>query len=243
MVAATKQDTVRLFVYALCEPDGKTIRYIGLTGNIWKRLLNHYRHSCMPKVREWINALRSRGLVPSIVVLREVVGVENGTAAEAEEIAKWRNSIGDQLLNERETGCGVTRTRRGQVKFDGKSKTLSQWAAHLGISRQALNLRLQRHPMDVALSRGREQSKRLGATTPPPKFDQGGMTMAVDERFARRTGLNHDERRERRRLIAEVVFQGGLVADVAKTFGVTTATVYMAMREFDHESAPSVAAS
>jgi predicted GIY-YIG superfamily endonuclease len=230
MEAAGKQEGLRLFVYALCEPDGKTVRYIGLSADLYKRFKAHVSHSCMPTVRAWINALRERGLIPSMVVLREVVGMEAGIAAEAEEI---RSHASDQLLNERETGRGLTKQRRGLIEFSGKRMTLSQWAEYLGISRQALNLRIQRHPMEVALSRGKDSSSRLqpGATF-VPQYDPGSESIAVSVEAAAKTGLTHPERRERRKQMAAALLRGVRREEVAVHFGVTTATVDLARSEF-----------
>lgn len=230
MVAAGKKEGVRLFVYALCEPDGKTIRYIGLSGNLWNRLHNHYSRACFPKIREWINGLRARGLVPALIVLREVVGIEAGLAAEAEEIAKHEQLSGG-LLNEKHTGKPQPKKRRGLIEFGGKRLTLAQWATELGISRQALNLRLQDHPITVALSRGKDQARPLGPTTPPPKHDPGTETVVMPL-WNIRTGLSHPERRERRKQMAIDLLRGMRRDEVSRKYGVTAPTVEAARNEF-----------
>jgi hypothetical protein len=228
------KEGVRLFVYALCEPDGKTIRYIGLSGNLWKRLLNHYRCPGQDRVRQWIHGLRERGLLPAMIVLREVFGLEEGANAEASAIAEHRQLLGDQLLNEQHTGKPQPKNRKGYFEFGGKSQSLAQWARELGISRQALNLRLQRHPVNVALSRGKDQSNRLGPTVPPPTADPGTQSLLihVDERLCVNVGLTRAERLQRRIAMAQACHRGALVADVAATYGVTTATVLKANHEF-----------
>jgi transposase-like protein len=53
---------------------------------------------------------------------------------------------------------------------------------------------------------------------------------------ASRTSLTHEERRERRREIAEAVRSGAGIGDVAKQFGVSTATVDIAIKEFGVDS-------
>jgi transposase-like protein len=232
MVAAANWNGVRLFVYALCEPDGKTVRYIGLSANLWRRLHNHYRHSCVPRVREWIHGLRRRGVIPAMLVVREVYGIEAGAAAEMEEIAKHRELLGDELLNDRGTDRKRTYAR-GRLTYGNRSLTVAQWARELGITRQALSIRLQSHSPEVALSRGKlpaiplEEGKRL-----TPDYDPGRETIIAGLEVMAKTGLSHPERRERRRMMAEYLFKGVIREEVATTFGVTTATVDLARKEF-----------
>lgn len=233
MVAQTR-DGVRLFVYALCEPDGKTIRYIGLTGNLWKRYRDHF-HSCIPAVKAWVSDLRSRGLIPSMIVLQEVVGVENGRQAESNAIREHKGRLGEQLLNETYIGLDVPRDRLGRVEFDGRKQTLSKWAKELGITRQALHFRLQRHPVSVALSRGKDQSKKLDGTPNGPKkapIQFAPQVIEIDPRHCQSRGLTHSERRERRRAMFDAVQRGALVGDVALAYGVTYTTVSKAVEEF-----------
>jgi hypothetical protein len=171
--------SLRLFVYALCEPDGSVIRYVGITNNLWKRFSCHFNRSSNRGVRRWIRELRSRGLVPSMIVLREVFGTAAGLAAEAEEIAS-RSKTG-QLLNDRKASTD---------KGDG---SISLTVAEL---------------------------KEIGITV-------------MDQTADRRNGsLSHQERSERRRRIAEAVASGSLTSEVAKEFGVTVATVNLAIREY-----------
>jgi hypothetical protein len=239
------KEGLRLFVYALCEPDGRTIRYIGLSANLWKRLHGHYGHSTLPKIRQWMFSLRERGLVPSMVVLQEVVGLKNGLAAEREQIRIHKDRIGEQLLNELETGLPQRRRPFGErLTLDGKSLTRAQWAKELGISRQALNLRLQSHPVSVALSRGKDagrplEDRRLAPVWPTStedvesdcgQFDPRPFCVLECERV--KTGLNHAQRRVRRKKMAAMAEAGASTGWIANFFRCTTATVEQAIHEF-----------
>lgn len=233
-MAANSKAGIRLFVYALCEPDGKTIRYIGVTANLWRRLHQHYQHSIATEVREWVWSLRKRGLFPAMIVLREVVGVEAGVLAEKEEIASHMKA-GAALLNRQDTGKPRAKRASGKLVFGGKSMTRNQWAEHLGISRQALSMRLQQHPVAVALSRGKDQTKPLspGRRIAPTQPDHGSEEVVVE--CYRQVNLSHAERRERRRAMASEYASGVLRAVIAEKYGVCIATVQGAIEEFAAE--------
>ncbi len=57
----------------------------------------------------------------------------------------------------------VPPSRSGAPRFEfaGETHTLSEWAERLGISRQALHLRLRRYPLETALSLGKQQGGPL----------------------------------------------------------------------------------
>lgn len=52
-------------------------------------------------------------------------------------------------------------TRIRRLVYRGRELTLTQWARELGITKQALYLRLKTHPVEVALSRGKSPNERL----------------------------------------------------------------------------------
>lgn len=198
-------DRTPFFIYALCEPDGKTIRYIGATTNLWKRLGSHYNRASHGGVRKWMSELRSRGLVPCLIVLQEVIGSSAALRAEQDEIQKHYAILGDKLLNYHHTGNQVEKAE-GPIDFGGKSQSLTEWAADLGITRQALHMRLRKYPPEIALTHGKGQ---------------------IEE-----PGLAHEERRKRRQEMAIAIVGGQSRLDVARRFGVTTATVAAAIKQF-----------
>lgn len=225
------EEGIRLFVYALCEPDSGEVRYIGLSGNLWKRLLAHYRHSGIRPVKEWIESLRARNLIPSLKVLAEVRGIEVGLEAEEKEIKRHFHQPNSRLLNERGTEQSSRKNKptRRRIEFHGRSLTLAQWASELGISRQALNIRLLNHPAEIALSRPRTTADGLNGRH-IKKMDFGSETIDVDCPMP--VGLTYAERRKRRCEMARLAAGGTLVHEIANRFGVTTATVNLAIREF-----------
>lgn len=231
MVAST-QTGIRMFVYALCEPDGRTIRYIGCTADLRKRLRMHLGRSVSPEVRAWIESLREKGLIPSMIVLQECDGIEAGLQAEREQLRSHSELLGESLLNVRDTGKRQRRRRRGAITFDGRSMKPAAWAKELGISRQALSVRLQIHPIEVALSRGNSQSEPLSPRRQDRSYAFGSESVAIDARHANiRRGLNRIQRFERRQSMAAAVATGLSLEEVAGSFGVTMPTVKDAVRE------------
>lgn len=70
------------FIYALCEPGTRTVRYIGKANDPKKRFTQHLRVSRKldSHLGHWLNLLMTLGGVPEMVVLREVEG--DGSEAE-----------------------------------------------------------------------------------------------------------------------------------------------------------------
>lgn len=60
------------------------------------------------------------------------------------------------------------RSTNVHIEFDGKRMVAADWAAHLGISRQSLDRRLARWPLDQALSR-KAARRKIGALPAKPK--------------------------------------------------------------------------
>jgi hypothetical protein len=63
-------------IYALCEPDGQTVRYVGQTiYPLRHRLNNHVANAISgksnPVLSRWINGLQSNGQEPTIILLEE----------------------------------------------------------------------------------------------------------------------------------------------------------------------------
>lgn len=85
-------------IYALSDPRGGGVRYVGKANDPAKRLKSHLRDARRRRtpVYLWINRLLKAGVVPAITVL-ETCGVDEWPDAERRLIAKYRAN-GD-LLN------------------------------------------------------------------------------------------------------------------------------------------------
>lgn len=95
------------FVYALCEPDTTTVRYIGMTKNLKRRFKEHLKASSKisSHLGNWLSMILSQGKTPKMIVLREVDS-DKGPEAEADFIRLARG-CGMNLVNATDGGEGV----------------------------------------------------------------------------------------------------------------------------------------
>lgn len=93
------------FIYALCEPGTRTVRYIGKTQRIKRRLKEHLRESIGhdSHLGHWLSLLASLGEPPEIVILREVEG--DGCEAEKRYI-RLAKGCQMRLVNSTDGGDG-----------------------------------------------------------------------------------------------------------------------------------------
>lgn len=96
-----------VFIYALCEPGTRTVRYIGKTVNLKNRFKAHVKTSSKEEshLGNWLRSLA--GVLPSMVTLREVSEVD-GSAAEIKYIRIARESLGMNLVNATDGGEGTS---------------------------------------------------------------------------------------------------------------------------------------
>lgn len=107
-----------VFIYALCEPGTRTVRYIGQTRRIEKRFREHVKISSKEKTHlgYWLRGIAARGEAPNMVILREVSEIE-GDAAEIKYIRIARESLGMELVNSTEGGEGATMNGETRTKI------------------------------------------------------------------------------------------------------------------------------
>lgn len=109
------------FIYALCEPGTRTVRYIGKTSTTPQKRFNRHIHETSKldtHVGRWLRLLISRGDLPSLVVFREVEG--DGADAEIRHI-KLARGLGMRLVNATDGGEGVTMTPEIRAKIGAKN--------------------------------------------------------------------------------------------------------------------------
>lgn len=85
-------------IYALCDPDTFTVRYVGKTINLRKRMEAHFSPNAraITPISRWNRSLKSAGKKPHCMILETVVG--NWAERERYWIAYYRNQQPD-LLN------------------------------------------------------------------------------------------------------------------------------------------------
>lgn len=97
----------RAFVYALCEPGTRTVRYIGLTYDVPMRVKQHITDTIKQHtyVGRWLSGVVKSEKAPEVIVLSEVSREEGP----AEEIRFIRNArmLGMRLTNATDGGEGV----------------------------------------------------------------------------------------------------------------------------------------
>lgn len=98
------------FIYALCEPGTRTVRYIGKTNTPSRRLRDHLSTSIKMKtyLGNWLRLLVSKGEKPDLIILREVP-YEQWEIAE-ERYIRMARGCGMKLVNLTDGGDGVTQT-------------------------------------------------------------------------------------------------------------------------------------
>lgn len=97
------------FIYALCEPGTRTVRYIGKADDPKKRLREHRRSVSARKknpLGDWLGSLLALGIKPEMVVLREVL-IEQWELAE-ERFIRLARGCGMALVNSNDGGGGPT---------------------------------------------------------------------------------------------------------------------------------------
>ena len=115
--------TSTTFIYALCEPGTRTVRYIGKADDVPRRLRKHLNESARQKnhLGNWLRAVLARGEKPALVILREV-SYSLWKSAEKTYIRIARG-LGKDLVNSTDGGEGITMTAEIRAKIG---------AAHLG---------------------------------------------------------------------------------------------------------------
>lgn len=86
------------YVYALIDPRNDRVRYIGCTRDPARRYQRHCNSADNQPVREWVDELRSLGMVPRFVVVAEAIGFYAANSIEERLIYEYRRFHGG-LLN------------------------------------------------------------------------------------------------------------------------------------------------
>lgn len=110
------------FIYALCEPGTRTIRYIGKANDSKKRFRQHLKDSTKAKTHlgNWLRLLKSNGGIPHLEILDEVPDSQ-WEFWEREYIRVFR-AIGMILVNSTDGGDGVTMTSEIREKIGAKNR-------------------------------------------------------------------------------------------------------------------------
>lgn len=86
------------FIYALCDPDTKTVRYVGKSDNPQGRYYNHIKDKHRTHKVAWINKLKSQGKKPILTILEEI-GHEYWEECEKKWISFYKSDPNIDLTN------------------------------------------------------------------------------------------------------------------------------------------------
>lgn len=128
-------------IYVLRAPDSPEVRYVGATCRPVARLAAHRwtgANNCAPRLREWIDGLRARGLRPVMDTLEIWHDAEEARAAERFAIERL-SSAGNSLLNQ--DMIHARPRQRGQVLCDGPTQ-LRAWMERAGMTQFELSREL-----------------------------------------------------------------------------------------------------
>lgn len=112
------------FIYALCEPDSDTIRYVGKSDNPKRRFWDHLATSTRATTHlgNWLRLLKGTGKLPLLEVLDEVPRPQ-WKFWEREYIRVFR-AIGINLVNGTDGGDGVVPTPETREKMLGPNNPM-----------------------------------------------------------------------------------------------------------------------
>lgn len=106
-----------IFIYALCEPGTRTVRYIGQTLDLARRFRYHLATSSKKKshLGNWLSSVLSRGEQPTLLELSRTD--ESQWCTEERRYISAARAIGIQLVNSTDGGPGTL-----GLKFSEESK-------------------------------------------------------------------------------------------------------------------------
>ena len=110
---------MKIYIYSLKDPITNQVRYVGKTGNLKNRFINHKNSSNNSHVSRWIRTLLKQDLLPIIEVIEEC----DKTSWEEREIywiAYYKNLYPD-LCNIRKGGNEPMLPKRSKKKWSFKS--------------------------------------------------------------------------------------------------------------------------
>jgi hypothetical protein len=97
--------SLRVVIYALAEPVSRSVRYIGKTVELKRRLKQHWYRKCNKRLHLWLKELKDSGSDPEVLIL-EQTDLAHWRERERRWIRPYRES-GHQLFNIADGGDGI----------------------------------------------------------------------------------------------------------------------------------------
>lgn len=98
----------KIYIYSLCDPETKEVRYIGKTNNVKSRYNNHITSDIKTHCCNWIKSLKNKGFLPEINIIEEVT-IDNWIEREQYWISQYKN-----LTNQTIGGEGLSGIRASE---------------------------------------------------------------------------------------------------------------------------------
>lgn len=155
------------YVYALCDPQTTTIRYIGITPNPSVRLAQHCanRTGKNKGLAEWICELRSNSRRPVMKILLLLKSSSNHRFSSTWFVSTLERDV---ICHAERFGCdllNIACTQKGNralqtvspITYNNETRSVPEWARKIGISPAALYQRLLKYSVEIALTTGKGQ--------------------------------------------------------------------------------------
>ncbi len=112
---STTKEIKTTFIYALCDPNTKMVRYIGKSNHPRIRYFHHLKDEHKTYKVNWIRKLKSSGKLPVLKIIEEI---DKNLWEEAEKrwIAYYRLISGKRLTNHNEGGIGPNMSEETRKK-------------------------------------------------------------------------------------------------------------------------------
>lgn len=124
-----KLDKIPVYIYALCEPETLSVRYIGQTSNLYSRIQRH-KVQCGENQRKeaWIKAIYDDGKRPTVVVLDMLIDPRAAADAEIKWIEHYRQQGADLFNTKQNRRSVILRglTAKERIEFH-VSEEWDQW--------------------------------------------------------------------------------------------------------------------
>lgn len=200
-----RQHEVMIYIYGLCCPETKQIRYIGKTIRPKGRLRDHINDKSKTHKVNWIKSLKAKGLTPSMVILETLEDGANWEEAEIRWIQQGKNN-GWDLVNGTTGGDGVP-----NLSKESRERIRQAWIGrkHTEETKRKLS----------KASTGRKHSEEWKKNM---SSKMKGRNIAWSDTLSK---VNRKFDKKKQEEVIELINSGMKVKDVAEKYGVHRTTI------------------
>lgn len=131
---ATEQEGKQKYtIYALADPRDNTVKYVGLSTDVYKRFAQHILANDNKAKAEWIASLKLENLLPSLQILEDNITTVDEARSKERQWIKYLQATGACLTNHNDTcdssACGLKKIRLelgvSQERLARRTKSIS----------------------------------------------------------------------------------------------------------------------